>query len=57
MTLAGRVAVVTGATTGVGRGIVRELAQHGARVFIPSVEMTVKTGMKVRAASERATLQ
>jgi dehydrogenase/reductase SDR family protein 1 len=34
MTLAGRVAVVTGATRGVGRGVGRELARHGARVFI-----------------------
>lgn len=34
MTLDGRVAVVTGATKGVGRGIVHELAQHGARVFV-----------------------
>src|SRR3954468_3327640 len=34
MSLDGRVAVVTGATKGVGRGIARELAQHGARVFV-----------------------
>ena len=34
MNLDGRVAVVTGATKGVGRGIARELAQHGARVFV-----------------------
>src|SRR6266853_441622 len=34
MSLDGRVAVVTGATKGVGRGIGRALAQHGARVFI-----------------------
>src|SRR5262249_3709117 len=32
--LDGRVAVVTGATKGVGRGVARELARQGARVFI-----------------------
>jgi dehydrogenase/reductase SDR family member 1 len=34
MNLEGRVAVVTGATKGVGRGVGRELARHGARVFV-----------------------
>ncbi len=32
--LEGRIAVVTGATAGVGRGIARELAHCGARVFV-----------------------
>src|SRR5229473_4349165 len=32
--LLGRVAVVTGGTKGVGRGIGHDLAQHGARVFV-----------------------
>jgi len=32
--LNGSVAVVTGATRGVGRGVARELARHGARVFV-----------------------
>jgi len=34
MRLDGRVAVVTGATRGVGRGIASELAQQGARVYV-----------------------
>ena len=34
MHLDGRVAVVTGATKGVGRGVARELGRHGARVFV-----------------------
>jgi NAD(P)-dependent dehydrogenase (short-subunit alcohol dehydrogenase family) len=34
MTLEGRVAVVTGASQGVGRGVARELAQSGAAVFV-----------------------
>jgi dehydrogenase/reductase SDR family protein 1 len=34
MDLDGRVAVVTGGTRGVGRGVGRELAQRGARVFV-----------------------
>jgi NAD(P)-dependent dehydrogenase (short-subunit alcohol dehydrogenase family) len=32
--LQGRVAVVTGGTKGVGRGVARELAQNGAQVFV-----------------------
>ena len=34
MSLHGTIAVVTGGTKGVGRGIGRELARHGARVFV-----------------------
>src|SRR5437016_11587939 len=34
MRLEGRVAIVTGGTKGVGRGVGRELARHGARVFV-----------------------
>ncbi len=34
MNLTDKVAIVTGATKGVGRGVARELAEQGARVFI-----------------------
>ena len=34
MTLDNKIAVVTGATRGVGRGIALALARHGARVFV-----------------------
>jgi NAD(P)-dependent dehydrogenase (short-subunit alcohol dehydrogenase family) len=34
MTIAGTVAVVTGGTKGVGRGVARELFRQGARVFV-----------------------
>jgi NAD(P)-dependent dehydrogenase (short-subunit alcohol dehydrogenase family) len=34
MSIEGQVAVVTGATKGVGRGVGRELARQGARVFV-----------------------
>ena len=50
MRLSGRVAVVTGATRGVGRGVAHELAQHGARVFI-----TGRTAPDREHLSERIT--
>jgi dehydrogenase/reductase SDR family member 1 len=46
MTLDGKVAVVTGATKGVGRGVAHELAQHGMRVFA-----TGRSAVEAEAAS------
>ena len=40
MELQGRVAVVTGATRGVGRGVGAELARLGARVFVTGRSFT-----------------
>src|SRR5260370_4974689 len=50
MNLDGRVAIVTGATKGVGRGVARELAHHGARVFI-----TVRSAPDRERLDERIT--
>ena len=51
MNLQGKVAVVTGATRGVGRGIANELAEHGARVFITgrSAQRTENSNSAIRA--------
>jgi dehydrogenase/reductase SDR family protein 1 len=50
MDLNGRVAVVTGATKGVGRGVARGLAEAGARVFI-----TGRSGPEYARLDERTT--
>jgi len=48
--LAGRIAIVTGGTAGVGRGIASELAHCGARVFVTgrSTQKAVRDDSRVR---------
>ena len=41
--LAGKVALVTGATRGVGKGIALQLAQNGAKVYITGRTLKPKT--------------
>ena len=38
MRLAGKVAIVTGGGSGIGRGIVLAMAQEGARISIPDIQ-------------------
>jgi dehydrogenase/reductase SDR family member 1 len=51
MTLENQIAVVTGATRGVGRGIARELSRQGARVFV-----TGRSAVDHERLDERTTL-
>jgi dehydrogenase/reductase SDR family protein 1 len=46
--LADRIAVVTGGTHGVGRGIAQELAQHGATVFVTGRTVSPDEGTQGR---------
>jgi 2-dehydro-3-deoxy-D-gluconate 5-dehydrogenase len=54
--LTGRVAVVTGANTGIGQGIAVALAQAGADVALVGRSSADETAKRVRAAGRRAAL-
>jgi 2-dehydro-3-deoxy-D-gluconate 5-dehydrogenase len=54
--LSGKVAVVTGANTGIGQGIAFALAQAGADVALVGRSEATETAEKVRALGRRATL-
>ena len=53
MSLDGRVAVVTGATKGIGRGVGRELARNGARVFVTGRSATDHESLDARITAIR----
>ncbi|MBI4424099.1 MAG: SDR family oxidoreductase [Elusimicrobia bacterium] len=57
--LAGKVAIVTGAGTGIGRVIARELAAHGADVVLAArqADRLEETALEVRALGRRALVQ
>ena len=54
--LSGRVAVVTGANTGIGQGLAIALAQAGADVALVGRSSADETAEKVRAAGRRAAI-
>lgn len=51
--LAGRVAIVTGANTGLGQGIALALAAAGADIAVAGIQPAVETGERVRALGRR----
>ena len=53
MNLDRKVAVVTGGTKGVGRGIAHELAQQGARVFLTGRSVPEKASVDERVIGTR----
>lgn len=53
--LAGQVAIVTGAAQGIGRGIALVLAEAGARVVIGDIQDASGTVQQIRAAGGQAT--
>jgi NAD(P)-dependent dehydrogenase (short-subunit alcohol dehydrogenase family) len=44
MSLAGKTALITGASSGIGRGIARELADAGANIVVADIQETPKQG-------------
>jgi NAD(P)-dependent dehydrogenase (short-subunit alcohol dehydrogenase family) len=50
--LTGKVAVVTGATKGIGRGIVQQLAAHGARVIVSSRDQAASDAVAAELNAE-----
>lgn len=54
-TLEGRIAVVTGGTEGVGRGIAAELSVNGARVFVTAAQYAKERSTARTSASLQPT--
>jgi 3-hydroxybutyrate dehydrogenase len=50
--LTGKIALVTGSTSGIGLGIAQELASHGAQVILNSHENIDEVRTSIEAISE-----